>query len=97
MRNILIHVPHKEKDRFAGLLKGIWLTADMKTAKQRAKDLADEYRTKCPKAIETLEDGADFSVVPLIGRQKNQLQQYAGAAEQGDQAKDQGSRYLSQS
>lgn len=57
MRNILVHVPRKEKERFAGLLKGIWLTTDLETAKRRATDLADEYRTKCPKAIETLKEG----------------------------------------
>ncbi len=26
MRNILVHVPHREKERFASLLKGIWMT-----------------------------------------------------------------------
>lgn len=65
MRNILAHVPHKEKDRFASLLKGIWLTTDIKAAKQRAKDLADEYRTKCPKAVETLEDGLEDALTYL--------------------------------
>ncbi|HOQ64177.1 MAG TPA: transposase [Clostridia bacterium] len=57
MRNTLVHVPHKEKEHFASLLKGIWMTADLKTARQRAQELADEYRTKCPKAVETLEEG----------------------------------------
>ena len=65
MRNVLVHVPHKEKERFASLLKGIWLTTDIKAAKQRAKDLADEYRTKCPKAIETLEDGLEDALTYL--------------------------------
>ena len=65
MRNILAHVPHKEKDRFASLLTGIWLTTDITAAKQRAKDLADEYRTKCPKAIETLEDGLEDALTYL--------------------------------
>ena len=65
MRNILVHVPHKEKERFAGLLKGIWLTADLATSKQRAQDLADEYRIKCPKAIETLEDGLEDALTFL--------------------------------
>ena len=65
MRNILVHVPHKEKERFAGQLKSIWLTADLETARQRAKDLADQYRSKCPKAIETLEDGLEDSLTFL--------------------------------
>ena len=46
MRNVLIHVPHKEKERFVGLLKGIWMTTDPVIARQRAKELADEYRAK---------------------------------------------------
>lgn len=36
MRNIPVHVPHREKERFASLLKGIWMTNDLETAKQRA-------------------------------------------------------------
>lgn len=31
MRNILMHVPHREKGNFVRLLKGVWLTADLKT------------------------------------------------------------------
>jgi transposase-like protein len=65
MRNILVHVPHKEKERFAGLLKGIWLTTDLETAKRRAQELADLYRTKCPKAIETLEAGLEDALTFL--------------------------------
>ena len=65
MRNVLVHVPHKEKERFAGLLKGIWMTADPATAKQRAWDLADQYREKCPKAVETLEEGLEDALTFL--------------------------------
>ncbi len=45
------------KERFASLLKGIWLTNDLGTAKQRTQELADQYRAKCLKAIETPETG----------------------------------------
>lgn len=65
MRNILVHVPHKEKERFAGLLKGIWMTADLETAKQRARELANEYRAKCPKAVEVLEEGLEDALTFL--------------------------------
>ena len=65
MRNILVHVPHKEKERFASLLKGIWLTADLETAKQRAQELADQYKEKCPKAVETLEEGLEDALTFL--------------------------------
>jgi len=65
MRNILVHVPHREKERFASLLKGIWLTSDPETAKQRSQELAKLYRTKCPKAIETLEAGLEDALTFL--------------------------------
>ncbi len=65
MRNILVHVPHKEKERFASLLKGIWLTTDLATAKQRAQELADQYKEKCPKAVETLEEGLEDALTFL--------------------------------
>jgi putative transposase len=58
-------VPHKEKERFAGLLKGIWMTTDPVIARQRAKELADEYRAKCPKAIDTLEEGLEDALTFL--------------------------------
>ena len=65
MRNILVHVPHKEKERFANLLKGIRMTTDLAMAKQRAQELANQYREKCPKAIETLEEGLEDALTFL--------------------------------
>ncbi len=65
MRNILVHVPHREKERFASLLKGIWMTTDLETAKRRARELADEYRTKCPKALQVLEEGLEDALTFL--------------------------------
>ena len=65
MRNILVHVPHREKERFASLLKGIWMTTDLETAKQRAGDLANQYRDKSPKAVETLEEGLEDALTFL--------------------------------
>ena len=65
MRNILVHVPHKEKERFASLLKDIWMTTDPTISRQRAQELADEYRTKCPKAIDTLEEGLEDALTFL--------------------------------
>ncbi len=65
MRNILVHVPHREKERFASLLKGIWMTTDPDTARQRAQELADVYRARFPKAIETLEEGLEDSLTYL--------------------------------
>jgi len=65
MRNILVHVPHREKERFASLLKGIWMTTDPDTARQRAQELADVYSARFPKAIETLEEGLEDSLTYL--------------------------------
>lgn len=65
MRNVLVHVLHKEKERFASLLKGIWMTTDPVIARQRAKELADEYRTKCPKAVDILEEGLEDALTFL--------------------------------
>jgi putative transposase len=65
MRNVLVHVPHKEKERFASLLKSIWMTTDLETAKRRAQELAEEYRGKCPKAVETLEEGLEDALTFL--------------------------------
>lgn len=65
MRNILVHVSHREKERFASLLKGIWMTTDLETAKRRAQELADEYRGKYPKAIQVLEEGLEDALTFL--------------------------------
>ena len=40
MRNILAHVPQKEKKSFAAILKEIWLAPSEKLARKRAVDLA---------------------------------------------------------
>ena len=43
MRNILAHVPQKEKDSFAAQLKEIWLAPSAELARQRAKQLSERY------------------------------------------------------
>lgn len=65
MRNILAHVPHKEKERFGNMLKGIWMASDLKTSKRRAEEVREEHEKKCPKAIETLEGGLEDSLTFL--------------------------------
>jgi len=59
VRNILAHVPHKEKDLFAKKLKTIWLQPAKDAAIQAARLLAIEYGNRFPKAIETLEEGLE--------------------------------------
>jgi len=48
MRNILAHVPHKEKASFAAKLKAIWLQPTKETALQTARMLMDQYRDRFP-------------------------------------------------
>ena len=51
-------------ERFAGQLKGM-AGSDLTIARQRAKELGDEYGDKCPKAINILEDGLEDALTYL--------------------------------
>lgn len=62
MRNILAHVPQKEKGSFAAQLKEIWLAPSAELARQRAKQLSERYEKRFPKAIEILEEGLEDSL-----------------------------------
>ena len=74
MRNILAHVPQKEKDSFAAQLKEIWLAPSAELARQRAKQLSERYEKRFPKAIEILEEGLEnslaFYVFPELDTRK---------------------------
>lgn len=62
MRNILAHVPQKEKDAFAAQLKEIWLAPSAELARQRARQFSERYERRFPKAIEILEEGLEDSL-----------------------------------
>ena len=62
MRNILAHVSQKEKDAFAAQLKEIWLAPSADLARQRARQLSEQYEKRFPKAIEILEEGLEDSL-----------------------------------
>lgn len=62
MRNILAHVPQKEKASFATQLKEIWLAPTAELARQRVDNLIERYDKRFPKAIEILEDGLEDSL-----------------------------------
>lgn len=62
MRNILAHVPQKEKETFVAQLKEIWLAPCAELARQRAEQLSEQYRKRFPRAIELLEDGLEDSL-----------------------------------
>jgi transposase-like protein len=62
MRNILAHVPHKDKALFAAELKHIWLAPTRDAAVKMARALIKKYRDRFPKAVETLENGLEDSL-----------------------------------
>lgn len=62
MRNILAHVPGKEKMIFAAKLKQIWQQPDYESAKRYADQLIKDYENRFFKAIETLENGLEDSL-----------------------------------
>ena len=74
MRNILAHVPQKEKESFAAQLKEIWLAPSAGLARQRAELLSEQYGKRFPRAIELLEDGLEdslaFYAFPDLGARK---------------------------
>jgi len=59
MRNILAHVPHREKGLFADKLKAIWMQPTREAAMRAAQMLIAEYKDRFPRAIETLEEGLE--------------------------------------
>jgi transposase-like protein len=59
MRNILAHVPHKDKALFAAELKHIWLAPTRDAALKTARSLIKKYRDRFPRAVETLEAGLE--------------------------------------
>lgn len=62
MRNILAHISGRDKQSFAGKLKQIWLQPDYDSAKKYANSLMDEFESKYPDAINTLEEGLEDSL-----------------------------------
>jgi putative transposase len=62
MRNILVHIPHKEKESFAAKLKQIWNQPDQECAKRYALLIIQEYRDRFPQAIALLEEGLEDSL-----------------------------------
>jgi putative transposase len=62
MRNILAHIPQRDKKSFAAELKEIWLAPSIETARKRAADLADKYEHRFPKAVQCLDEGLEDSL-----------------------------------
>ena len=74
MRNLLAHIPHREKKRFAERLKQIWLQPDLESARRFASFLVEEYEDRFPEAIgcllEGLEDSLQFYHFPHFDKRK---------------------------
>lgn len=62
MRNILAHISGRDKQAFANKLKQIWLQPDYDSAKKYADSLMDDFESKYPEAIKTLEEGLEDSL-----------------------------------
>ena len=62
MRNILDHVPDKDKESFAEKLKQIWQQPDYDSAKSYAELLIDENDTRFTNAVEVFENGLEDSL-----------------------------------
>lgn len=62
MRNILAHIPHRDKNALAAQLKQIWVAPSAAEARQRAEQLTQQYEKRFPEAIQNLEDGLEDSL-----------------------------------
>jgi putative transposase len=62
MRNLLVHIPHKEKESTALNSKQIWHQPDQECAKQYAHLHIQEYQDRFPQAIALLEEGLEDSL-----------------------------------
>lgn len=74
MKNILAHITHKEKLKFAEQLKGIWLQPDKESAINYANQLMVEYGKSFPETINVLisglEDSLSFYDFSIIDKRK---------------------------
>jgi len=62
MRNIMAHIPYKEKKRFAERFKQIWLQPDKESTLYMASLQIKDYEKRFPEAIRCLENGLEDSL-----------------------------------
>ena len=62
IRNILAHVPYKEKNTFAQQLKAVWLAPTRAQVYRLAEELCQQYERRFPKTIGCLEAGLEDSL-----------------------------------
>ena len=61
MRNIVVHIPHKDKESTALNSKQIWYQPNQECAKQYALLVIQEYQDRFPQAIALWEEGLEAS------------------------------------
>ena len=62
MRNILAHVPQREKLSFSQQLKTIWQAPTKELAIKRAEEVMTTYSKRFPRAVQCLENGLEDSL-----------------------------------
>ena len=62
MRNVLSHIPHKNKEEVSKYLKLIWEQPDYELALKYGKELILSYEKKYSKGMEILEEGLEESL-----------------------------------
>ena len=67
MRNILAHIPHKDKDAFAQNLKTIWLAPTREQARKLAEEICRRYEHRFSNG---LEDSLSFYTFPQLDARK---------------------------
>ena len=64
-KNILDACPKKLQAQIKGRLRTVFEASDIETSRKLARDIADEFIEKAPKAVETLESGFDDTTAIL--------------------------------
>lgn len=64
-KNILDACPKKLQAQIKGRLRTVFEASDIETSRKLARDIADEFIEKAPKAVETLESGFDDATAVL--------------------------------
>jgi putative transposase len=83
MRNILAHIPQKQKKPFAPWARSFWIAPEDAVARELANILMDKYGSRSPQAIRCLEEGLEdplFCSYPELNQRKtfsnNMIEQF---------------------
>jgi len=59
MRNVLCHVPQKQKSMVAAIVRTIFMAEDMEEARKQLRAVVDQLGAKFPRAMQVVEDAED--------------------------------------